>query len=79
MHFMQVQRAIAALDDVTLLQIIGHCSINAQETRANYASLDRLLPTNYRLTPPNYSLLPSYDSLLAANDARVAFEERKSG
>ncbi|WP_454891205.1 hypothetical protein [Alloprevotella tannerae] len=47
--------------------------------RANYASLDRLLPANYRLTPPNHRLLPSYDSLLAANDARVAFEERKSG
>ncbi|WP_462347197.1 hypothetical protein [Alloprevotella tannerae] len=46
---------------------------------ANYASLDRLLPTNYRLTPPNYSLLPAYDSLLAANDARVSFEKRKSG
>lgn len=50
---------------VTLLQIIGHCSINAQETWANYASLGRLVPANHRLTP--------------ANDARVAFEERKSG
>ena len=64
---------------VTLLQIIGHCSINAQETRANYASLGRLVPANYRLTPANHRLLPAYDSLLAANDARVAFEERKSG
>ncbi|MBF0961095.1 MAG: hypothetical protein HXK20_03225 [Alloprevotella tannerae] len=46
---------------------------------ANYASLDGLVPTNYRLTPPNYCLLPAYDSLPAPNDARAAFEERKSG
>lgn len=50
-----------------------------KRVRANYASLDRLLPANYRLTPPNHRLLPAYDSLLAANDARMAFEERKSG
>ncbi|WP_315181936.1 hypothetical protein [Alloprevotella tannerae] len=47
--------------------------------RANYASLDRLLPANYRLTPPNHRLLPSYDSLPAPNDVRAAFEKRKSG
>ncbi|MBF0950841.1 MAG: hypothetical protein HXK22_03475 [Alloprevotella tannerae] len=47
--------------------------------RANYASLDRLVPANYRLTPANHRLLPAYDSLPAANDARVSFEGRKSG